>query len=372
MQKPLSQFWKRIQEFLPGFTQEPEFITSKHLDIMYVLDEIRLEDLFPNDGFISGRGRPKVERVPLARAFIAKAIINIDTTKLLIERIKADPTLRRICGWNRGSEVPCEATFSNVFSEFSENRILEKLHANIVIEAHKEIPIHHVSRDSTEIDARERPKPKNTELEVKQLAQKKYPRGRPKKGENRPQKEPKKLERQRSQGLEQMLRDLPCDCDKGTKKNAKGYCVSWNGYKLHADVVDGGVAVACILTSASVHDSQVSIPLEITTSNRVVSYYTLADSAYDAADIKEHISSMGKIAIIDNNPRRGEKIELTAIEKSRYKNRTAVERLFSELKDSYGASKIWVKGHAKVMCHIMFGVICHTVIQLRRLSDIVV
>jgi len=35
----------------------------------------------------------------------------------------------------------------------------------------------------------------------------------------------------------------------------------WRGYKLHLDCVDGDIPVSAIVTSASVHDSQVAIPL---------------------------------------------------------------------------------------------------------------
>ena len=53
-----------------------------------------------------------------------------------------------------------------------------------------------------------------------------------------------------------MLADLPRACDVGAKRNAKGHRTSWIGYKLHVDTADGGVPVSCIMTSASVHDSQ--------------------------------------------------------------------------------------------------------------------
>ena len=36
---------------------------------------------------------------------------------------------------------------------------------------------------------------------------------------------------------------------------------SWNGYKLHIDALDGGLPVSCLLTSASLHDSQAACPL---------------------------------------------------------------------------------------------------------------
>jgi hypothetical protein len=50
---------------------------------------------------------------------------------------------------------------------------------------------------------------------------------------------------------EQMLYDLPCDCNVGTKKNSKGYKEIWVGYKLHIDAADGQITISCILTSES-------------------------------------------------------------------------------------------------------------------------
>ena len=53
-----------------------------------------------------------------------------------------------------------------------------------------------------------------------------------------------------------MLEDIPTRCDRGTKCNAQGYKVSWNGYKLHLDTADCGVPIAALLSSASMHDSR--------------------------------------------------------------------------------------------------------------------
>ena len=82
-------------------------------------------------------------------------------------------------------------------------------------------------------------------------------------------KEPRRLERQTGQTLSEMLADLPTACDVGTKRNAKGYKTSWTGYKLHIDTADGDIPITCLLTSASVHDSQVAIPLATITAGRV-------------------------------------------------------------------------------------------------------
>jgi hypothetical protein len=66
-----------------------------------------------------------------------------------------------------------------------------------------------------------------------------------------------------------MLAKLPTACDSGTKKNSKGCKTSWTGYKLQIDVADGQIPVCCFLTSASVHDSQVAIPLMTMTGQRI-------------------------------------------------------------------------------------------------------
>jgi hypothetical protein len=56
-------------------------------------------------------------------------------------------------------------------------------------------------------------------------------------------------------------------------------------------------------------------------------------------------------------------------DEARYKERTAVERAFSELKDNYGARSVRVRGALKVMAHLMFGVRALTAMQLIRLLE---
>ena len=51
----------------------------------------------------------------------------------------------------------------------------------------------------------------------------------------------------------------------------------------------------------------------------------------------------------------------------RYRERTTVERVNGRLKDEFGARHIRVRGHGKVLCHLMFGVLALTVDQLLRL-----
>lgn len=95
------------------------------------------------------------------------------------------------------------------------------------------------------------------------------------------------------------------DCEPvGVKKNAKGARQTWVGYKLHVDAADGGVPVSCLLTSASLHDSQAAIPLACLTAGRVDNPYDLMDAAYDADEIRAYSRDLGHAAIIDLNPRR--------------------------------------------------------------------
>ena len=166
------------------------------------------------------------------------------------ERLRTEPTLRRLCGWEAAGGVPSEATFS--FAEFAASDLPGRLHEALLDRTLKGHLAGHVSRDSTAIPGRESPAPKPAPT-----ARSKRRRGRPRQDELRA-KEPRRLERQASMTLEQMLEDLPKICDIGVKRNAKGYQESWTGYKLHIDAIDGGIPVSCLLT-ASVHDSQAAM-----------------------------------------------------------------------------------------------------------------
>ena len=78
-------------------------------------------------------GRPQEDRAALARAFIAKAVFAITTTRGLVERLAIDPPLRRLCGWSRAEEVPSEATFSRCqrhgeMSRFRQDKMSHFLH----------------------------------------------------------------------------------------------------------------------------------------------------------------------------------------------------------------------------------------------------
>ena len=88
------------------------------------------------------------------------------------------------------------------------------------------------------------------------------------------------------------------------------------------------------------------------------------------------------VAIIDTNPRRDaeKKAELKreplarrsigqiTPQAWRNRERSTVERVNRRLKDEFGGRHVRVRRHAKVICHLMFGIVALTVDQLMRLT----
>ena len=249
LRKTLSAYWLRIQEeLLPWLDDTMDSkLSGHHRQLVSVLGLVRIEAFLP--GWQGLPGRPPSERAALARAFVAKAVFNIPTTRLLIGMLSADKTLRRLRGWQRAGEVPSEATFSRAFAAFAASALPSRLHDALIKETHADPRIKsgglvgHISRDSTAIEAREKPAKPDQPVPG---AQPKRKRGRPPKGEIRPTQPPRRIERQLGMTLVAMLADLPRHCDVGAKRNAKGHQESWIGYKLHIDTADGEIrSVAC-------------------------------------------------------------------------------------------------------------------------------
>ena len=302
-----------------------------------------------------GNGCPPHQRTSLARAFIAKHVYQFPTTAALLDALKSRPTLRRLCDWESAGDIPSEPTFSRAFAAFAQDQLPQQIHAHMVQTYAGPKLVGHISRDATAIEAPERPTPRPASVPS---APKK--RGRPRKDEQRPPPPPKRLDLQPTRTLEENLADLPAVCNVGTKRNSKGHQESWIGYKLHLDTLDGDIPASAVLTSASVHDSQVAIPLAQMTAQRVRSLYDLMDSAYDAPQIRAFSQRLGHVPIIDPNRRSGEKLALAPAQAERFKQRSASERVNSLLKERYGGRWVRVRGATKVMCHLMFGLIALT------------
>jgi hypothetical protein len=178
-----------------------------------------------------------------------------------------------------------------------------------------------------------------------------------------------RLERQCRQSAADALAELPMHCDVGAHKNSKGYKQAWIGYKLHVDVNDWGLSISPVLTAASLHESQVAVPLMKMTSERIDYLYDVMDSAYDAKPIYEVSRSLGHVPIIEKNGRRKEATPLAPHEARRYQERTVAERFNSRLKEGFGGGNVMVRGALKVRLHLMFGLVALFADQLLKLIN---
>ena len=92
----LSSMWERIQSSLfPFLEKKLGPMTAKQHKLVSILEIIRIEDSI---SYIYKTGRPPADRKAIARAFVAKAVYNSSTTCELLDRLKCDKALRRICG----------------------------------------------------------------------------------------------------------------------------------------------------------------------------------------------------------------------------------------------------------------------------------
>ncbi len=112
----LSDLWRRFQgDLFPALAEAVGPLLETHKHFVTALDLVKVEGFV--DEVWTGPGRPREDRRALARGVIAKAVWDLPTTRHLIDRLKVDPTLRRLCGWSRVAEIPREATFSRAFAE---------------------------------------------------------------------------------------------------------------------------------------------------------------------------------------------------------------------------------------------------------------
>jgi len=356
--KLLSRMLGAIQgTLIPRLEESYGSLTDKHKQLLTILEVVRIEEFVAEGPLRPGPGRPSYSRAAMARAFVAKAFYNLHSTRALLELLRSTPMLRRICGFTGHAAVPHESVFSRTFEEFAALSLPQRVHEALVRRHCGKRLVGHLCRDSTEIAAREKAVKKQPKLKRR--------RGRPRKGEARPA--PPLIKRQPDMSLAEMLTNLPCRCDVGAKLNSKGHMSFWTGYKLHVDTADGQIPISCVLTSATVHDSQVAIPLATMSAARVTSLYDLMDAAYDAEIIRKHSRGLGHVPIIDTNRRSGKAVEMEPASRIRFRERTNSERVNGRLKDEFGGRMVRVRGGAKVMAHLMFGILALTGDQLLRL-----
>ncbi len=110
---------------------------------------------------------------------------------------------------------------------------------------------------------------------------------------------------------------------------------------------------------------------------------TSCTSTRPKSEIRARSASHGQVAIIDDNPRRdaAHKQELlteTQAQRAvgyvypalgRYREHSTVERVNGRFKDEFGDRHVRVRGHAKALCHLMFGILALTVDRMLRLLN---
>ncbi len=375
----ISQYWEKIQGTLFSYLEEElPPLTKKQQQLVAILEIIRIEEFLPTTcgGF---QGRPEKSRKAIARAFVAKSVYNMPTTICLIERLHTDISLRRICGWESRREIPSESVFSRAFAEFAHSKLASRVHEFLITDSYVNEIVGHVIIDASAIEAREKPT-----KEIKNISETspKTKAKHRKKGEQS-LKEMTRIEKQVSgtMSLDEMLLELPRKCNVGAKTNSKGSLQWWIGYKLHLSVDDNGVPLAGIVSSASLNDTQAAIPLSKLTAQRVTSLYDLMDSGYHVDAIMDHSRSLGHIPLFERQSKKAGEKEEKHLEKLawktlnwkpaewvRYERRTGVERVFSRLKDEFGALFLRVRGEIKVSSHLMFSVLALAADQLLKIG----
>lgn len=407
LRQQLTQFTSVLQnQLFPVVEERLGELDDSARRLVAVLEMIPLSRFVPcSRGWM---GRPAKDRLAIASAFVAKAVYGFSLTRQLIDRLRQDAQLRRICGWTHDHQVPHESTFSRAFAEFAAMELPQFVHEALIASTQKDRLIGHIARDSTAIEAREhfpeafvkgkakqkadgqrkeeRRRKRKRAAELSQPAPAKQKPG-PRRGphQRHPGGKPKytpspdtRLHRQRTMNLPDMLAELPRHCSLGVKTKEGDNQHYWRGYKLHLDVADGQIPISAILTAASLHDSQVAIPLATMTAQRVTNLYDLMDAAYDASEIYEHSRSLGHVPVINPVRRQQKQVsfsgrkkyearEMTWAERDRFRERTMVERVNARLKDEYGGRQIRVRGASKIMAHLMFGVLALTADQILKL-----
>lgn len=151
----LSNIWSNIQyKLFPYLENDLGKLSPKYKDLIFLLEFVRFEKFIPCTRF--NEGRPRRDRVAIARAFVAKIVLKLPYTKQLVERLLIDEKLRVICGWHSSRDVPSESKFSRAFKEFAKTFLPDQVHKALIKNLYKDRIIGHVVKDSAPIEVREK------------------------------------------------------------------------------------------------------------------------------------------------------------------------------------------------------------------------
>jgi len=188
-------------------------LSTKEEKLIKILDFARIES---NITVVNITNTPK-DRKEMARAFIAKSVYNMQTTRDLIDRLKSDRTLRVLCGWRYKLDIPSESKFSRFFKEISDLKIAQRTQEQFIKEYLSDTIFIYNATDATKIPLREKP------VKVQKEEKHKNRKGRPKKGEKREPIKPKILELQKEmKTTNDMLSLVSTKCGVGVKQNSQG------------------------------------------------------------------------------------------------------------------------------------------------------
>src|SRR3989337_2224101 len=154
---PLFSIWHSIQHTLfPWLEQELDPLTEKEREFGRVIEPAEVQKHMGPYRW-QGIGRKREDRLAILKAFVAKAVYNFPTTKVLIAYLHDSKNLRRLCGWESKGEIPSESTFSRAFEEFSNGGLGQKIHEAMVKQHAGPKLAGHVSRDAQAIEGRHKP-----------------------------------------------------------------------------------------------------------------------------------------------------------------------------------------------------------------------
>ena len=153
----LPKLYFTMERYLfPLLEEELGELTAKMREFLRIVEVVRPSRFITSALRWSGLGRPMKDREKMLRAFFLKAVYDFPTKKGLIENLKTNPSLRRLCGWEYRGEVPSEATFSRAFGIFAREKVCNAIHAAVVRENYTDKLVGHASLDSTAIIGREK------------------------------------------------------------------------------------------------------------------------------------------------------------------------------------------------------------------------
>jgi hypothetical protein len=151
----LGNLWNSIQTRLfPVLEDELGELDDRHREFVSVCEICSPRKHLAAYRWV-GNGCPPKDRLALCKAFIAKAVWDLPTTRDLIDAVRHRPTLRRLCGWETLGEIPGESTFSRAFAAFAEDQLPQHIHEAMIQARCGDKIAGHISRDATAIHGRE-------------------------------------------------------------------------------------------------------------------------------------------------------------------------------------------------------------------------